>query len=351
VVPVYISELAPSNLRGVLVNCNQLAMTIGIAAAYWVDLAFANAHMGWAPMYAVSALTGCALLLGMLFTLESPRWLASKGRWPEVIMVLNCLCSSKEAEQEWKTIRASFASHEQRTSWKVLLRPGLRMALLVGVGLAIFQQVVGINTVIYYAPTIFQYAGFASTSSAIFATSIVGVVNVLTTIIAGILIDRVGRRPLLIGGISAMVLSLLALGTIFALGPQQAGYLILIVLLIYVIAFALSLGPVFWLMCAEIFPTHLRSTGASIATFANWSANLLVSITFLSLISLLGKAFTFWLYALMGIFAIIFCLAFVPETRKKSLEQIEAYWQNGRRWDIKEATSPVSSLTTFKTKP
>jgi len=113
----------------------------------------------------------------------------------------------------------------------------------------------------------------------------------------------------------------------------------------------LSLGPVFWLMCAEIFPTHLRSTGASIATFANWSANLLVSITFLSLISLLGKAFTFWLYALMGIFAIIFCLAFVPETRKKSLEQIEAYWQNGRRWDIKEATSPVSSLTTFKTKP
>jgi MFS transporter, SP family, galactose:H+ symporter len=351
VVPVYISELAPSNLRGVLVNCNQLAMTIGIATAYWVDLAFANAHMGWAPMYAVSALTGCALFLGMLFTLESPRWLASKGRWPEVVIVLNRLCSSEEAEQEWKTIRASLASSDQRTSWRVLLRPGLRMALLVGVGLAIFQQVVGINTVIYYAPTIFQYAGFASASSAIFATSIVGVVNVITTIIAGMLIDRVGRRPLLIVGISGMVLSLLALGTIFALGPQQSGYLILIVLLIYVISFALSLGPVFWLMCAEIFPTHLRSTGASIATFANWSANLLVSITFLSLIGLLGKAFTFWLYALMGIFAIIFCVAFVPETRKKSLEQIEAYWQNGRRWEAKEVPSSVPLLTTVKRKP
>jgi sugar porter (SP) family MFS transporter len=348
VVPVYISELAPSRLRGVLVNCNQLAMTIGIAAAYWVDLAFANAHMGWAPMYAVSALTGCALFVGMLFTLESPRWLASKGRWSETAMVLERLCRGDEAEQEWREIRASFDRQKQQASWHELLRPGLRMALLVGVGLAIFQQIVGINTVIYYAPTIFEYAGFASASSAILATSIVGVVNVITTIIAGILIDRVGRRPLLIGGVTAMVLALLTLGAIFAIGPQHLGYLILVVLLIYVIAFALSLGPVFWLMCAEIFPTHLRSTGASIATFANWSANLLVSITFLSLINILGKACTFWLYALMGLCAIIFCVAFVPETRKKSLEQIEAYWQNGRRWG---EPGSVSSLAPIKTKP
>ena len=351
VVPVYISELAPSRLRGVLVNCNQLAMTIGIAAAYWVDLAFANAHMGWSPMYAVSALTGCALFTGMIFTLKSPRWLASKERWSEAAMVLDRLCSGDEAEQEWREIRVSFGRQKQQASWRELLRPGLRMALLVGVGLAIFQQVVGINTVIYYAPTIFQYAGFASASSAILATSIVGVVNVITTIVAGILIDRVGRRPLLIGGVTAMVLALLALGAIFALGPQQSGYLILIVLLMYVIAFALSLGPVFWLMCAEIFPTHLRSTGASIATFANWSANLLVSITFLSLINLLGKPLTFWLYALMGICAIIFCVAFVPETRKKSLEQIEAYWQNGRKWEAMEVPSSVTSLTSIKTKP
>jgi MFS transporter, SP family, galactose:H+ symporter len=350
VVPVYISELAPSRLRGVLVNCNQLAVTIGIASAYWVDLAFANAHMGWVPMYAVSALTGCALFTGMIFTLESPRWLASKGRWSEAIIVLGRLCRNDEAAQEWKEIQASFDRQKQQASWRELLRPGLRMALIVGVGLAIFQQVVGINTVIYYAPTIFEYAGFASASSAILATSIVGVVNVITTIIAGMLIDRVGRRPLLIGGVTAMVLALLALGAIFMLGPQQSGYLILIVLLIYVIAFALSLGPIFWLMCAEIFPTHLRSTGASIATFANWSANLLVSITFLSLINLLGKAFTFWLYALMGLCAIIFCMALVPETRKKSLEQIEAYWQNGRKWEVAEVSTPVTLFGSIKTK-
>ncbi|GCE23668.1 sugar porter family MFS transporter [Dictyobacter kobayashii] len=349
IVPVYISEIAPFRLRGVLVTFNQLALTIGIAAAYWVDLAFASAHMGWPPMYAVTAIPGLALLIGMLFTLESPRWLASKGRWSESALVLGRLCTFEEATQEWQTMRTSFAGHSNHGSLHELLRPGIRVALLVGVSLAIFQQVVGINTVIYYAPTIFEYAGFTSASSAILATSIVGVVNVLTTIVAGILIDRVGRRALLIGGTIGMATTLLALGLIFAIGPRQSGYLILTVLLGYVIAFAVSLGPVFWVLCAEIFPTHLRATGASIATFANWSANLLVSLTFLSLINLIGKSFTFWLYALMSLLALAFCILFVPETRNKSLEQIEAYWVNGRRWEKKEkASSPAESIASIK---
>ncbi|GLV53828.1 MFS transporter [Dictyobacter sp. S3.2.2.5] len=337
IVPVYISEIAPFRLRGVLVTFNQLALTIGIALAYWVDLAFAGAHMGWPPMYAVTAFPGLALLIGMLFTLESPRWLASKGRWSESALVLERLCTFEEATQEWQTIRSSFAGRTTRGALRELLRPGLRVALLTGIGLAIFQQVVGINTVIYYAPTIFEYAGFTSATSAILATSIVGVVNVLITIIAGVLIDRVGRRALLIGGTISMTITLVVLGVIFAIGPRQSGYLILMALLGYVIAFAISLGPVFWLMCAEIFPTHLRATGASIATFANWSANLLVSLTFLSLINLIGKSFTFWVYAGMSILALIFCVLFVPETRNKSLEQIEAYWLNGRKWEEKEA--------------
>ncbi|GCF09945.1 sugar porter family MFS transporter [Dictyobacter arantiisoli] len=344
VVPVYISEIAPSRLRGMLVNFNQLAITIGIASAYWVDLAFASAHMSWAPMYAVTSIAGLLLLLGMFFALESPRWLASKGRWSDTALVLERLFHPEEAAQEWKAIRRSFNQQPAQASWRALFQPGLRMALLVAVGLAIFQQVIGINTVIYYSPTIFEYAGFASASSAILAASIVGVVNVLTTIIAGMLIDRIGRRPLLIGGTACMVLALSALGIIFKLGAQHAGYLILIVLLIYIIAFALSLGPVFWLMCAELFPTHLRSTGASIATFANWSANLLISITFLTLINLIGKSFTFWLYGLMGVIAIIFCFTLVPETRRKSLEQIELYWQNGRHWEEIEETEPVTSM-------
>jgi len=230
---------------------------------------------------------------------------------------------------------------------KELLRPGLRMALLVGIGLAVFQQLIGINTVIYYAPTIFEYAGFTSVSSAILATGIVGIVNVLTTIVASILVDRIGRRPLLLWGSICMMLSLVALGAIFQLGPRQAGYFTLAVLLIYIIAFALSLGPVFWLISAEIFPTRLRALGASIATSANWSANLLVSFTFLSLINLVGKASTFWIYASMALLTIIFCWLFVPETRKKSLEQIEFYWKNGCRWDeTKKDTEDSHSLTT-----
>lgn len=347
IVPVYISEIAPFRLRGVLVTFNQLALTIGIALAYWVDLAFANAHMGWPPMYAVTAIPGLALLIGMLFTLESPRWLASKGRWSESALVLERLCTFEEATQEWQTIRSSFAGRLNSGTLRELLRPGLRMALLTGIGLAIFQQVVGINTVIYYAPTIFEYAGFTSATSAILATSIVGVVNVLITIVAGILIDRVGRRALLIGGTISMAITLLVLGVIFAIGPKESGYLILMALLGYVIAFAISLGPVFWLMCAEIFPTHLRARGASIATFANWSANLLVSLTFLSLINLIGKSFTFWLYACMSILALIFCILFVPETRNKTLEQIEAYWLNGRKWEKKEG-SAVESISVVK---
>jgi SP family galactose:H+ symporter-like MFS transporter len=335
VVPVYISEMAPPNVRGTLVTFNQLAITIGIAIAYWVDLAFATAHMGWPPMYAVTAIPGAILFIGMLFNEETPRWLARKGRWDEAYQVLERL-RGMQAKQEIEYIRVTLAN-QQKGSIRELLQPGLRTALCVGVGLAIFDQLVGINTVIYYAPTIFGYAGFTSASSAILATGVIGIVNVLATIVASTLIDKIGRRPLLQWGSMGMAITLSALGTIFAFGPQQTGYLILAVLLIYIVSFALSMGPVVRLMNAEIYPTRLRATGSSIASFANWNANLLVSFTFLSLIHLLGKPLTFWLYAFLGVLAFIFSTILVPETKGKSLEQIEHYWRNGHNW---EATSP-----------
>jgi MFS transporter, SP family, galactose:H+ symporter len=335
VVPVYISEMVPPNVRGTLVTFNQLAITIGIAIAYWVDLAFATAHMGWPPMYAVTAIPGAILFIGMLFNEETPRWLARKGRWDEAYQVLERL-RGMQAKQEIEYIRVTLAN-QQKGSIRELLQPGLRTALCVGVGLAIFDQLVGINTVIYYAPTIFGYAGFTSASSAILATGVIGIVNVLATIVASTLIDKIGRRPLLQWGSMGMAITLSALGTIFAFGPQQTGYLILAVLLIYIVSFALSMGPVVRLMNAEIYPTRLRATGSSIASFANWNANLLVSFTFLSLIHLLGKPLTFWLYAFLGVLAFIFSTILVPETKGKSLEQIEHYWRNGHNW---EATSP-----------
>src|SRR5690349_6882897 len=185
----------------------------------------------------------------------------------------------QEKQQELDDIRQTI-EEEKKASLRELLRPGLRLALIVGIGLAVFQQLVGINTVIYYAPTIFSFAGFGTASAAILATSIVGVVNVLATILSLFLVDRLGRRPLLIGGIGGMVLTLIAMGTVFLFDPRQAGWFVLICMLIYIAAFAIGMGPVFWLMTSELFPNRLRGTGASVSSLFNWATNLLVSITF-----------------------------------------------------------------------
>lgn len=332
VVPVYISEIAPSRLRGMLVTFNQLAVTVGIAISYWVDLAFAHEHLGWPPMFASAAIASIALFLGMLLCPETPRWLASKGRWDEAKGIIEHI-GGEQPEQELADIRRSLREEQGQAGVRELFTPRLRMALTVGVGLAVFQQFVGINTVIYYAPTIFQQAGFASASSAILATSVVGVVNVLATIAAILLVDRLGRRRLLLMGSIIMVVALIMLGIIFSHNTGHIGYWTLIALIVYILAFALSFGPVFWLMSAEIFPTRVRAVGASISSFANWTANLLVSITFLSLIEIMGAPATFWLFAFLGILAFIFSWMLVPETKGRSLEQIERYWESGRHWD------------------
>ncbi|GCE28174.1 MFS transporter [Dictyobacter alpinus] len=331
VVPVYISEMSPSQMRGKLVTFNQLAVTIGIAVSYWVDLAFAHVGMGWPPMFATAAIPGCLLFLGMLISPETPRWYAGKGRWNEARNVLERI-EGAHPETELAEIRTSLSLDRQQGRLRDLFAPGVWMALLVGVALAVFQQFVGINTVIYYAPTIFQSAGFASASSAILATSVVGVVNVLATIVALFLVDRSGRRTLLIIGTIGMIIGLVLLGAIFAFGSSQAGILTLLALILYIVAFAISMGPVFWLMSAEIFPTNVRAAGASVCSFANWVANFIVSITFLSLIHAIGTSTTFWLYAVVGVIALIFCRRLVPETKGKTLEQIEAYWNHGRQW-------------------
>lgn len=332
VVPVYISEIAPSRLRGTLVTFNQLAVTVGIAVSYWVDLAFAHAGLGWQLMFATAAIPSIALFVGMLICPETPRWLASKGRWDEATAVIESI-KEEQLEQELADIHRSLSEERLQRGIRELFTPRLRGALMVGVGLAVFQQLVGINTVIYYAPTIFQQAGFASASSAILATSVVGVVNVLATIMAILLVDRLGRRILLLGGSILMALMLVMLGLIFALHTGHNGSLTLIALIIYILAFALSFGPVFWLMSAEIFPTRVRAAGASISSFANWATNFLVSITFLSLIGALGLPATFWLFAFFGVLAFLFSWKFVPETKGKSLEQIERYWETRRHWD------------------
>ena len=205
------------------------------------------------------------------------------------------------------------------------------MPLTIGVGLAALQQVTGINTVIYYAPTIFQSAGFGSATSSIAATVGVGVVNVLATLLAVWLIDRVGRRPLLLIGETGMALSLIVLGVGFLWrGGGETGWIAVGSLMAYVAFFAVGLGPVFWLLIAEIYPLDVRGLAMSAATLVNWATNLLVALTFLSLTDLAGPSLTFWIYAALSIVAVLFTWALVPETKGHTLEEIEAHWHAGR---------------------
>ena len=329
VAPLYISEAAHPDARGALVNLNQLAITVGIVVSYLVDLALAGTN-GWRSMFGIAAIPGMVLGIGMLFLPESPRWLISQGRTDEARTVLNRIRSSRDVEAEIRQTETSLSL--QRGGWSELLSPLLKPALIVGVGLAAFQQVTGINTVIYYAPTIFQLAGFKAASTAILATVGVGSVNVGMTVVAIWLVDRVGRRPLLLSGLLGMVFSLglLALGFLL---PSRSGLLGLMTvgsLMVYVASFAVGLGAVFWLLISEIYPLKIRGKAMSIATLVNWGFNLAVALTFLALIQLFGPSGTFMFYGLLGIVAWVFAYLLVPETKGRSLEEIETHWRQGR---------------------
>ena len=230
---------------------------------------------------------------------------------------------------ELHEIERSSQQAQEHGNWRDLLSPALRPALVVGIGLAIFQQVTGINTVIYYAPIIIQSAGIPSASGAILTTAGIGVVNVLMTIVSMWLIDRVGRRPLLLTGITGMIVTLGVLGWAFhsASAGGALAWLAVVSIMIYVASFAISLGPIFWLLIAEIYPLKVRSSSEGLAATFNWGSNLVVSLTFLTLLKKIGAPQTFWLYALFAVGACLFSYYMVPETKGRTLEQIEAFWR------------------------
>lgn len=320
--PLYISEASPPNVRGALVSLNQLAITSGILVAYLVNYAF-SFDGGWRWMLGAGVVPAVVLGLGMIFMPESPRWLLKQGREQEARQVLNRTRAGSGIDKEIEEIRQ--VEQVEESGLGQLLRPWLRPALIVGFGLAIFQQVTGINTVIYYAPTIFKSTGFGSSAS-ILATVGVGVVNVALTIVAILLVDKVGRRPLLLVGLTGMALSLGGLGLAFLL-PGLSGYVGWIAvasLMLYVAFFAVGLGPVFWLLISEIYPLKVRGSAMSVATVGNWGSNLLVALTFLTLIQAVGSTATFWLCAGLSVGALIFTYFLVPETKGRSLEEIEA---------------------------
>lgn len=233
-------------------------------------------------------------------------------------------------ESEVKEIQSSVS--QQKGDWSELFTKLLRSAMIVGIGLAIAQQITGINTVIYYAPTIFKFAGLSSASAAILASVGVGVINVVLTVVAMQLIDRVGRRPLLLISLAGMAASLFVLGGAFLLPEFKSvlGWIAVGSLMTYVGFFAVGLGPVFWLILSEIYPLRIRGRAMSVGTAANWLANLIVALTFLTLTKVIGKPGTFWLYAAVTVGAWFFAYFLVPETKGKTLEQIEAHWRAGK---------------------
>jgi MFS transporter, SP family, galactose:H+ symporter len=329
VAPLYISEIAPVDIRGKLVSINQVALTGGIVISYLIDYAFAGSQ-AWRWMFGMAVIPAAAFGIGLMFIPNSPRWLASRGQVDQARAVLKRIRSPEQVENELGEIQKSVS--RQKGNWSELFSALLRPAMIVGVGLAIAQQITGINTVIYYAPTIFKFAGLASASVAILASVGVGVVNLVLTLVAMELIDRVGRRPLLLFSLAGMALSLFVLGLAFSLKQFAGilGWVALASLMAYVGFFAVGLGPVFWLILSEIYPLRIRGRAMSVGTAANWSANLIVALSFLTLTQLLGKPATFWLYGAVSIGAWVFAFFLVPETKGKTLEQIEAHWRAGK---------------------
>ncbi len=397
-VPMYIAEISPTKIRGALVSSFQLMITIGILASYFSDQAFANEAdpFSWRWMFYVGVIPAVILFVGMIFLPESPRWLMGNGRREEGIKVLKKVESPDLIEDSIRRIDAEIEKEKQAvTNWKELFKPWLRSALSIAVGIMFVQQFVGINTIIYYAPTVFLIAGFQGAKAAIAATITVGVVNVLSTIISMALIDKIGRRKLYFIGLSGMAVALAALGFFFlnrdGLGEGMR-YLIVGSILVYIFFFAISLGPLGWLMISEVFPLKVRGLGMSIGSLSNWLFNALVAFTFLKIawaltmpgmeivrekadaelttdqvmvleqyeislgsnvenvVAVIGRddipeadmaaieaaydikpnpAGSFFVYAIIAVLGIFWGIRYIPETKGVSLEEIEEHWRKG----------------------
>lgn len=331
VIPLYLSEIAPKTVRGTLVSLYQWAITAGILFSYAINSAFANSVFSWRWMLLAGVLPGLVLLIGMSFMSDTPRWLISKNKDEEAKKVLRKIEPDVDTENEIKEIKHTLKLNENLDR-KFKFKKWMIMPFVVGVGIMFAQICTGINTIIYYAPTIFKIAGFDSNSNAIYATTGIGVVNFLMTIVAVFFTDKLGRKPLLYFGLTGVMLSLAALGCAFAYQEVLgAGLKIVAVgsLVTYIICFAMSLGPIGWILVSEVFPLKIRGIAMSICTVANFAFNFFVVGSFPVLIHKIGGAYTFWGFAAVSFLCILFVYFFVPETKGISLEQIESNWIHG----------------------
>ena len=329
--PLYISEIAPAQIRGMLVTLYQLAIVFGINIIYIVNYLIANTHdqvwnvqLGWRYMLGSEGIPAILFFILLFFVPESPRWLVKENRSDEALKILNKINRPEETHRILKEIKE--AVNEEKGSFLDLFKPGIRKAMVVGSVLALFSQVTGINAIIYYAPEIFKQVGFGS-ESALFQTMIIGFVNMLFTLVAIRFIDYWGRRTLLIWGISGMVSCLLGMGMFFYF-EITSGSLLLLFILGFIASFASSLGPIPWVLISEIFPTKTRGTAMSFSIVILWLGVVLITQFFPVLLSLFGGAFTFWIFMINALILLIFTLIFIPETKQKTLEEIQEIWKS-----------------------
>jgi len=321
IVPLYIGEIVPPRVRGGLVSLNQLAITVGILGSYLIDYGLSGTG-NWRLMFGLAAIPAAALFIGMLFQQESPHWLIRQGREDGARQVLRRVRSESDIDAEIREVREI---SQREGGLRDLVSRNVRPLLTVGVLLAVFQQITGINTVIYYAPTLLQGAGFGN-SGALLANVVNGVVNVSMTIVAIWLLDKVGRRPLLLSGTAGMAVGMTITALSFLGGENLHGTLAIVAvlgLLIYTGSFAIGLGPVFWLLIAEIYPLKIRGAAMSVASMANWAANFVVTISFLTLLSAIGGVGAFFLFGFLTLVALGYFWRKVPETKGRSLQEIE----------------------------
>jgi sugar porter (SP) family MFS transporter len=330
--PLYISETAPIKSRGAMVSTYQLAITIGILISYLTGLVITGNGM-WRHMFALGAVPGLLFLVGLAFLPESPRWLVLKGHADQARASLRRLRDARwdvDAELQEMVLNAK-AEAGRGVGYRALLEPNIRPAVIVAVGLFFLQQLSGINAVIYYAPEIFNHAGFASAETRIFATVGIGMVNFATTILAMFLIDRLGRRPLLVVGFAGAATTMLIIALAVTNPTLVPSWLVIAMLLLYIASFAIAIGPLPHVMMSEIFPLRVRGPGMSTASISNWGFNFVVVFAFPLMLAGPGLAFTFSVFAVICLGGIAFTLLRVPETTGYSLEAIEKHLNSGKK--------------------
>jgi MFS transporter, SP family, xylose:H+ symportor len=332
--PMYIAEISPARMRGRLVSVNQFAIVTGFLVVYFVNYFIAlqgddlwNQQSGWRWMFGSETVPAVLLLVLLLFVPESPRWLTKQKREAEALGILTRVNGTSYARTELAEIKDALA-HESG-SLKQLFQPGMRIILVIGIALAVLQQVTGINVFLYFGTEIFKKMG-SGTSAALLQTVIVGVVNLTFTVVAIWTVDRLGRKPLMMIGSAGMGISLLAMG--LAAYTQTGGLWMLLFILGYIACFALSVGPVTWVILSEVFPTRIRGRAMAIATVCLWIANYIISQTFPMmdenpwLVATFHRGFPFWLYGAFCAVLLVVVWRFVPETKGKTLEEIERHW-------------------------